>query len=151
MSGYLGVNANTSFEEENGWATVGDIGYLGEQDYLCVLGRKDDMIITAGYNVYPHEVEEAFKKLTFIKEAYAFGLPDKIKGQIVGLALIFNQSIPINKETLKELCKETLNHYKFPKHIYTLEHMPLTTTGKVSRSLLQEKILKKDTDLQEIH
>lgn len=150
MTSYLGMYLKTSFEQENDWATVGDMGYFDEEKYLYIVGRKDDMINTAGYNVYPHEVEQVFKKINFIKEAYVFSLPDKIKGQIVGAALVFNQSAMVTKAMLKELCKDSLNHYKFPKQIYRLSEIPLTTTGKVSRAFLQKKILKKDTDLKEL-
>lgn len=153
MSGYLAAQEESNFEQEQGWATVGDLGYLDDQGYLYVVGRKNDMIITAGYNVYPHEVEQAFKSLDFVKDAFAFDLPDKVKGTIIGAAIVFNQPTDITKADLKKMCQEKLTHYKFPKHIYALTNPPLTVTGKVSRRILKEKILMKDPDIhfQEIH
>ncbi len=109
--------------------TVGDLGRLDEDGYLYLDGRRDDLIISGGVNVYPLEVEQALHDLDGVDEVAVFGLPDERWGQRVCAAVV-GAATP---EAVQAHARERLAPYKRPKQVFVLDVLPHTATGKIRR------------------
>ena len=109
--------------------TVGDLGRLDEDGYLYLDGRRDDLIISGGVNVYPLEVEQALHDLEGVDEVAVFGLPDERWGQRVCAAVV-GAATP---EAVQAHARERLAPYKRPKQVFVLDVLPHTATGKIRR------------------
>jgi acyl-CoA synthetase (AMP-forming)/AMP-acid ligase II len=110
--------------------TVGDIGRLDEDGYLFLDGRRDDLIISGGVNVYPAEVEGILSGLPGIEEVVVFGALDERWGQRVCAAIVG----PADPDDVRAQARERLAAYKCPKDVYVVDDLPHTATGKVRRS-----------------
>ena len=115
--------------------TVGDRGYLDEDGYLFLSGRKHDMIISGGVNVYPQEVEEAIVQHPAVAEAVVYGAPHPEWGQQVRALVVPAFGQPLDPDGLIEWLKERLAGYKCPRRIDVVDELPRTPTGKVKRNL----------------
>lgn len=130
---YWGDAAKTAqawrHDADGDWFTVGDIGRLDEDGYLYLEGRRGDLIITGGVNVYPAEIERVMLELPGLTHVAAFGIPDTIWGERVCLAVAGD----VTQEQVRAHCAEQLAAYKRPKSIFILETVPLTHSGKIDR------------------
>jgi long-chain acyl-CoA synthetase len=130
---YFGAPEKTAAawrETEHGPAfTVGDLGRLDEDGYLYLDGRREDLVISGGVNVYPVEVENALREHPDVVDVAVFGVDDEQWGQRVCAAVV-GEATP---EALDALAHETLAPPKRPKHYYRLDALPHTPTGKVRR------------------
>lgn len=111
------------------WFTVGDLGRLDSDGYLYLDGRRGDLIITGGVNVYPAEIERVVLELPGVEQAIAFGTADETWGQRVCLAVTGE----VTAVQVEELCRAQLAPYKRPKSIHVLDALPVTHSGKVDR------------------
>ncbi|MCG7337556.1 AMP-binding protein [Sporosarcina sp. ACRSM] len=138
FSGYLEPRSRTiqSIEDEAGWVTVDDMGYLDENGFLYVIGREKNMILSGGVNLFPEEIEAVLLQHPAVKEVAVVGLEDSYWGQIP-IALI-KGSAP--KKELKRLCREKLSAYKIPRKWFFIDELPYTTSGKIARSQVQQFI-----------
>jgi len=150
--GYVNVEEDSpaGFREENGWATVGDIGHLDSLGFLYLRGREGDMIISGGYNVFPEEVERVLLGNPYIKEACVFSLPHSRWGQVVCAAVCFARPKLNQIKNVKEWCSGKLAHYQCPKRYFGLEGLPMTSSGKVSRSKVVNAITNQDSTITEL-
>lgn len=121
--------AKTAETWDGDWFTVGDLGHLDDADYVYLDGRRSDLIITGGVNVYPAEVERVVLDLPGVTEACCFAVDDDHWGQRVCLAVVG----PADEVTIREHCEEQLAPYKRPKSIYRVDDFPRTHSGKVDR------------------
>jgi len=112
--------------------TVGDLGRLDTEGYLFLDGRRDDLVITGGVNVYPAEVEAVLAEAPGVIDAAVFGLPDADWGERVCAAVVG----PVTEETLRRLAADRLAPYKRPKTYFRLDDLPRTSTGKLRRRAL---------------
>jgi long-chain acyl-CoA synthetase len=112
--------------------TVGDLGRLDDDGYLWLDGRRDDLIISGGVNVYPVEVEAALLDFPGLREVAVFGVPDERWGQRVCAAAAGD----VDAEALLAFAAGRLAPYKRPKELHLVEELPRTDTGKVPRSRL---------------
>ncbi len=126
----------------DGAFTVGDLGRLDEDGYLTLDGRRDDLVITGGVNVYPAEVEAALVEVTGVAELAVFGLDDERWGQRVCVAVVPvpGASGPAVIAALEARAVERLAGYKRPKQYTTIGALPRTATGKVRRLDLPEAL-----------
>ena len=113
--------------------TVGDAGWLDEDGYLFLTGRKHDMIISGGINVYPQEVEETMNQHPAVAEALVYGAPHPEWGQQVSAMVVPAFGQPIDPESLKDWLRERLAAYKCPRSIEVVDELPRTPTGKLKR------------------
>ena len=113
--------------------TVGDLGWLDEDDYLFLSGRKHDVIITGGVNVYPQEVENVLAQHPAVDEVVVYGVESPEWGQEVRAAVIPNEGHPLAPDLLLAWAKEKMASYKCPKRIDLVEDLPRTPTGKLKR------------------
>ena len=109
--------------------TVGDLGRLDDDGYLYLDGRRDDLIISGGVNVYPLEVEQALHDLDGVDEVAVFGLPDERWGQRVCAAVVGSAT----PEAVRAHARAHLAAYKCPKQVFLLATLPHTATGKIRR------------------
>ncbi|WP_434592871.1 AMP-binding protein [Brevibacterium sp. 1718] len=148
-AGYLGRPDANVESFAGGLFHTGDVGYLDERGYLFLTGRKSDMYISGGSNVYPREIEELLLTDTEVAQAVVVGVPDPQWGEI-GVAVIERAPSTGNEgaggadadaedlaERLTALCKSGLAKYKVPKEIHFVETMPVTAYGKLARKELK--------------
>jgi long-chain acyl-CoA synthetase len=114
----------------HGWFTVGDLGRLDDQGYLYLDGRRDDLIITGGVNVYPAEVEQVLATVPGVAQVAVFGVDDERWGQRVCAAVVGE----VEPQAVLDHARAHLAPYKRPKEVHPLEELPHTATGKVQRT-----------------
>lgn len=115
--------------------TVGDLGRLDDDGYLFLDGRREDLVISGGVNVYPVEVENVLREHPDVREAAVFGVPDPEWGQRVCAAVVGQ----VDPDELRALARERLAPPKRPKDYYAVDELPHTATGKVQRLVLAER------------
>jgi long-chain acyl-CoA synthetase len=118
--------------------TVGDLGTLDDQGYLFLSGRRHDLIITGGVNVYPAEVEGVLAAVAGVRQVAVFGLPDPQWGQRVCVAFIADPGV--GEETLRAAATAQLAPYKRPKTYIATDDLPHTATGKLMRRSVAEHL-----------
>jgi bile acid-coenzyme A ligase len=135
---YIGAEATAS---DDGWESVGDLGYLDEDGYLYLIDRKTDMIVTGGANVYPAEVEAAIDAHASVRSSAVIGLPDEDLGQRVHA--IVDAPAGVTEEALSEHLEEHLVRFKMPRSFEFVSEPLRDDAGKVRRSALREARLSR--------
>lgn len=138
MQGYWGNAAATADVLAEGWLRTGDIGYLDEDGYLFLLGRRSDMIKTGAHRVHPTDVEEAIAEMPGVTEVAVVGVEDKILGQAIKAFVVASDLPPRAEERIKAHCRARLAPYKIPRHVAFVDALPRTASGKVRRVQLME-------------
>lgn len=133
MKGYHHNPEATGERIQNGWFYTGDLGRVDEEGFYYHLGRKDDMIITGGLNVFPAEVENVLLRHPDILEAGVVGVPDQDRGQVIKAVVVARPGSTLEKKELFSFCREHLANFKVPKQIELRDSLPKTSTGKVAR------------------
>ncbi|WP_224046472.1 AMP-binding protein [Arthrobacter sp. NicSoilB4] len=146
--GYLWGDDGQALQSFDGWHTVGDQGYL-DRGTLHMLGRRLDMIITAGTNVYPHEVELALASVPGVAAAVAAGLADDLRGQKVVAGIVPSHG-GVTATQLKAGVEDVLARNKRPLEYFALAELPLTDRGKLSRELLLDWIARNDPRIRRL-
>jgi long-chain acyl-CoA synthetase len=126
---YWGDPLKTAQAWDGHWFTVGDLGRIDADGYVYLDGRRSDLIITGGVNVYPAELERVVLELPGVRQAVAVGVEDERWGQRVCLAV----QGEVTAEAVRMLCSLQLAPYKRPKEIHVVAQFPLTHNGKVDR------------------
>ncbi|MFP5311232.1 MAG: class I adenylate-forming enzyme family protein [Actinomycetes bacterium] len=140
--GYLWGDDGQALRSFGSWHTVGDQGYLADGE-LHILGRRADMILTAGRNVYPHEVELALAAVPGVAAAVAAGMPDDLRGQRVVAGVVPSHG-GLTATQLRAGLEDFLSRHKRPLQFYVLSTLPTTDRGKISRNLLLDWIDARD-------
>lgn len=135
---YWGDRRKTRSAWKAGAFTVGDLGYLDDDGYLFLTGRRDDTIITGGVNVYPQEVETVLGQHPAVIEAIVFGVPNEEWGQEVRAAVTIQADAATTNDELVEWTRERLAGFKRPRRIEIVEELPRTATGKLKRQPVTE-------------
>jgi long-chain acyl-CoA synthetase len=137
MRGYYGLpEANEeAFTERDGtrWFHTGDVAYRDEDDFYYVVDREKHMINTAGYNVYPREVEELLFEHEDVADAAVVGVEDERRGETVKAFVVPTPDADVTPEEIRQYCLENLAEYKHPREVAFVEELPRTTTGKVQK------------------
>ena len=131
---YVGAEARV---DEEGWESVGDMGHLDAEGYLYLADRKADMILCAGQNVYPAEVEAAIESHPAVQSSAVIGLPDEDGGQRIHA--IVETSQPISLDTLTDWLSDQLVRYKPPRSLECVDEPLRDDAGKSRRSRLREE------------
>lgn len=134
MKGYWGLPDKTSESLIDGWFHTGDVGYRDQRNFLHVVDRRDDMIITGGENVYPREVEDALRAHPARPDAAVIGLPDPKWGESV--ACVLSDDAPPDEE-LRTWLTARVARYKIPQRWFRVPELPRTATGKVLKGELR--------------
>ncbi len=138
MKGYYKDPLATQLVYQNGWFHTGDLGRVDSDGYFYIVGRKKDMIIRGGMNIYPREIEEVLLRYPGVKEAAVIGIPDETLSENVFAYVILNEGVECTSEELLRYCREQLAAFKCPKIVRFLDQFPKTSTGKVLKQNLRE-------------
>lgn len=125
----------TSAAFENGYFKTGDMAVVSSDGYYTLRGRKSELIISGGFNIYPREIEEFLMEQDEIKEAAVVGVPDKIRGELPVAFVVPNGNLDVS--VLTDKCKKALASFKVPKKFVSLDALPRTALGKVQKHLLK--------------
>lgn len=128
----------------DGWFKTGDMGYLDEDGYLYLTGRKKEIIIRGGENIAPREIEEVLLTYPYVEEAAVVGQPDPIYGEKVVAFIVFQTENKIEKHDsrkIKEFLSTRLSPEKLPSEIHILDALPRGKTGKIDKPSLKRTIL----------
>jgi len=128
---------------KEGWVYTGDIGFMDEDGYITIVDRKKDMIVAAGYNIFPQEVDEILFQHPKILEACTIGVPDEYRGETVKSYIVVKAGESLDREEVINYCKERLAAYKVPKIIEFIDELPKSAVGKILRRKLKEIDRKK--------
>jgi long-chain acyl-CoA synthetase len=108
---------------------------MDENGYLHFLGRKTDLIIGGGFNIYPLEVEEVLYGLSYVEQAAVVGLPQEGKDDLIVACLVLRDGMTATQEEVIEYCKGRLANYKVPRRVEFMKELPVTlATNKVKNS-----------------
>jgi long-chain acyl-CoA synthetase len=133
MKGYFRRPDATTQRIRNGWLYTGDVGKRDVDGYYYHLGRRDDMIITGGLNVYPAEVENLIYTFPGVQETIVFAIPDPKRGQVLGAAVVPRQNAEVTERDLLAFLRANLANFKVPDKIVLRESLPRTSSGKAIR------------------
>jgi acyl-CoA synthetase (AMP-forming)/AMP-acid ligase II len=133
MKGYFRRPEATAERIRDGWLYTGDIGRKDADGYYYHLGRKDDLIITGGINVYPAEVENLLCEHPQVHEAAVFPLPDPERGKVLGAAVVLRPGGKIVEKELLGFLRSNLANFKVPQKLKIRDSLPRTASGKVKR------------------
>jgi len=139
MEGYYKEEELTRKTLKDGWLHTGDMGRLDENGYLYLVDRKQFMIITGGYNVYPIEVENVIAAHPDVLETCVFGVPDEKWGEAVHAVIVVRPGRTLHAEDVKDWCKTRLAQFKRPKSIEFREALMRGATGKIQKRAEQSR------------
>ena len=141
MKGYWEDDLANEISIAEGWMKSGDLATINSEGYCQIVGRKKDMIIRGGENIYPAELEEFLTGQAGIMEAHVFGIPDEKFGEKVIAWIIRKNGSTIDSNFVKELCRKSLAYYKVPAEVRFVDEVPLTATGKPQKFRMREIML----------
>ena len=134
FAGYWKKQQATTDSFIDNYFKTGDMGVLSEDGYFTLRGRKSDLIISGGFNIYPREIEEFLLEQPEISEAVVVGIPHETRGEIPVAYIV--PLANFNANLIEELCKKTFASFKIPRSFITVETLPRTALGKVQKHLL---------------
>lgn len=139
MDGYYGNDEATRASiEPDGWLHSGDIATMDEDGFFTIVDRKTDMILTAGFNVYPAEVERALCMHPAVALAAVTGVSDEVKGELAKAYVVLKTGSTATRDELVAHCREHLAAYKIPRAVQFVDEVPITASGKILRRLLKD-------------
>jgi long-chain acyl-CoA synthetase len=138
MQGYFG-NPEATHEtiEPDGWLHTGDLAQTDADGYIYIVDRKKDMINTAGYNVYPAELERVISEHPAVAMVAVGSQPDELKGEIAKAYVVLKHGTQASEKDILSFCKEHLAAYKVPKAVQFVDDLPRTSNGKIMRRMLR--------------
>jgi len=136
MEGYFHLPDETAKTITREWLHTGDLGKVDDEGFVTITGRKKDLIISAGENIYPREIEEVLATHPKVKEVAVIGVKDESRGEVPKAFLLLHEGMAVEDRELRAFCREKLAGYKVPKHFEVLADLPRTPTGKVLKRLL---------------
>lgn len=142
IDGYI-TGANREVEsicDEEGFATVHDMGFIDEEGYITVVGREHNMILYGGINIFPEEIEKVLVAHALVDEAVVIGVADAYWGQML-VAIVKGTASMLQ---MKKHCRKVLAAYKVPRKWLFVEQMPYTTSGKIARAELLKQIEREE-------
>jgi long-chain acyl-CoA synthetase len=118
---------------------TGDVGFMDKNGWFYLVDRKKDMIVAAGFKVWPREVEDTLVRHPGVREAAVVGVPDAYRGETVWAYVSLRAGASVTPAELTEFCRAELAAYKYPRHIEVVADLPKTPTGKVLRRELRQR------------
>ncbi len=133
---YRNEEATASTWTADGWLRTGDLAYLDDDGFLYICGRKKDMIIRGGNNIYATDVEAVILEHPDVREAAVAAVPHDVLGEDVGAWVVRKPGASLGAEELQAFCAERLADYKCPRVVHFVDELPRNATGKVMKHLL---------------
>jgi fatty-acyl-CoA synthase len=140
MKGYYNMpEATAEILDQDGWIHTGDLGCFDPDGYLVITGRWKDMIIRAGENIYPSEVEENIRHMPGVRDVAVVAVPSKLHGEELGAFIIAEENGPeITVQKVRSYLRPLISGYKIPRFVQAVEQFPLTASGKIMKFKLRE-------------
>src|SRR5699024_3246355 len=136
MGGYLNDEKANEKAYEDGWFKTGDLGFIDSEDFLYVVDRRSDLIISGGENIYPTEIENVILELNEAKEAAVVGQKDDVWGEVPVAFVVAEPTL--SEIELKQHMSERIASYKQPKEIFFVESLPRNASNKIMRHQLKK-------------
>ena len=143
MAGYWNRPEETALVLRNGWMYTGDLARVDEDGYTYIVGRKKDMIIVSGYNVYPDEIDQLIFSHPAVLESATIGVPDERCGERVKSFVVLRPGHSLDAETLQAYLGGQLAKYKLPRDIEFIEALPRSSMLKILRRELRDRELQR--------
>jgi acyl-CoA synthetase (AMP-forming)/AMP-acid ligase II len=121
------------------WIETGDLGYRDDKGYYFLCGRADEMIVSAGENVYPIEVEQILIKHPQVEDAAVIGISDETFGQRLKAFILLTKNSCLTREELLEWLRSRAARFQIPKDIVFMDNMPCTPLGKLDKKQLKQE------------
>ncbi|WAA08758.1 acyl-CoA synthetase [Fervidibacillus albus] len=141
---YWNKDQTTAETLKNGWLHTGDFAKRDEEGYFYIVGRKKDVIITGGENVYPLEIEQWLLQHEAIDEVAVVGIPDEKWGERI-VAFVSLKGTDLSENELKDYCEKKLAKFKVPKAFVSVDQLPKTPVGKIDKKALMD-VLSEQTE-----
>ena len=138
MRGYYGNDeATTSSLSDDGWLRTGDIAQINAEGYVFILDRLKDMIITAGYKIFPAELEQVLAGHPAVAMVAVAPVKDEVKGELAKAFIVLSPDCQSSEEEILDYCRKHLASYKVPRSVAFVESLPKTSSGKILRRELR--------------
>ncbi|MCX5857237.1 MAG: AMP-binding protein, partial [Deltaproteobacteria bacterium] len=124
----------------DGWFHTNDMGRRDEEGFLSVIGRKQELIISAGENIYPAEVERAIQALPAVKEAAAVAMPDEARGEVAAAFVMLHEGQSMSEEQIIGALDGQIARFKIPKKVVFMQDFPRNPAGKVLKRELKKQL-----------
>jgi malonyl-CoA/methylmalonyl-CoA synthetase len=134
FSGYWGRPDATADAFEDGWFKTGDLGVRAPDGYYALRGRRGDLIISGGFNIYPREIEELLLEDRRVREAAVVGIPDDVRGEVPVAYVVADEALSVAQ--LEQICRSQLASFKLPRAFIRVDSLPRTALGKIQKHLL---------------
>lgn len=135
MKGYFKRQEQTREALKNGWLYTGDLGRMDDEGFMYIIGRKKNVIIKGGMNIYPEEIEEVLMQHPAVKEVCVIGAEDESLGEVPEARVVLNENYKdLKGDELINYCCLNLSSYKVPQRIHFVDGLTKTQTGKIVRS-----------------
>ncbi|WP_424629745.1 class I adenylate-forming enzyme family protein [Bradyrhizobium sp. SYSU BS000235] len=138
MTGYFRREKETAETIRDGWIYSGDLARRDVNDFIFIVGRKKDMIIRGGANIYPAELEDVILGLSEVAECAVVGIPDERYGETVKAVIVLSPDHKLTEDKIIAFCEAKLAKYKVPSVVEFREALPKGPTGKILKRLLVE-------------
>ena len=140
MSGYWKDEEKTGKTiDKAGWVHTGDMGYVDEEGYFFLAGRATDMIIRAGENISPEEVEGVVLSYPKVDDAAVIGIPDDEWGELPVAIIVVKKGETATPEEIMEHCRANLASFKRPRSVFFVDELPRNQMGKILKKQLREE------------
>jgi acyl-CoA synthetase (AMP-forming)/AMP-acid ligase II len=143
MSGYWKDEEKTKKTiDKDGWVHTGDVGYVDEDGYYFLSGRSSDIIIRAGENISPEELENVIREHPKVEDVAVIGVPDETWGEEPRAVVILKKGVPKSKEVeaeIMEYCRQNLASFKRPRTVLFVDDLPRNPMGKLVKREIREK------------
>lgn len=144
MQGYYGQPDKTAETiDKTGWLFSGDLGTMDAEGYVRITGRRKEMIIRGGENIYPKEIEAFLFTHPKIAQVAVFGIPDEFYGEEIMAWVQLHHGEDMSEEELRNFCKDQIAHFKIPRYFWIVDEFPMTVTGKLQKFKMREIAVEK--------
>ena len=138
MKGYWEMPEETAQVLREGWLYTGDMAVMDEDGFFSIVDRKKDLIISAGMNIYPREVEEVLHQHPKVVEAAVVGVPSSVREETVKAFIVVEPGQELSKQEVIQFCQDKLSKFKIPKKIEFVDALPKSALGKVLKRELRK-------------
>ncbi|HOO91102.1 MAG TPA: AMP-binding protein, partial [Syntrophales bacterium] len=142
IHGYINAPEKNAEVYRDKWFYSGDLGYVDTDGYLYIAGRKQELIITGGQNIYPSEVEEVLYTNPKVALAAVIGIPDKIKGELAKAYIVLQKGESAEEQEIIDYVRARMAKFKAPRMVEFVDSLPQGPTGKILKRELKERVLK---------
>jgi fatty-acyl-CoA synthase len=144
MRGYYGQPEKTAEAiDDKGWLYSGDLGTMDADGYVRITGRRKEMIIRGGENIYPREIEAYLFTHPKVAQVSVFGVPDDLYGEEIMAWIQLHQNEQCSEDEIRDYCKDQIAHFKIPKYIWFVDEFPMTVTGKLQKYRMRDIAVQK--------